>query len=172
MLKIGGTRIKNFASLGTLASLRHLDMSDNCWGTSRTLDISILTRLADLEYVDISFAHIEDLTHLADLTKLRTLKLGYNNIKDTATLGKLKKLEFLDLCNNEIENVAPLMGLENLRKLDIENNPITEISLPFLDSFPRLEEIRLNRNFFPDLDYFAYPDRPNDLRKYLAAQNK
>ncbi len=71
---------------------------------------------------------ISNLTGLSHLVNLKFLELDLNQISDITELAPLTNLEMLFLAyNDRIRNIAPLSGLLNLRVLDLRGNDITDI---------------------------------------------
>jgi Leucine-rich repeat (LRR) protein len=83
------------------------------------------------------------------LTALTTLLLKYNQIKD----------------------LSPLQHLTALTTLDLDENQIQEITLDFLNNFPRLEDLRLAGNPIKNLpeEIFNHEDENvlTPVRHYL-----
>ena len=103
----------------------------NLWGNDIE-DISVLTRLPNLEVVSLSVNQIKSLKSLANKPKLKQLYLRNNKISDFGEIAYLKacpNLEVLWLCENPISQspnyrVNVISMLPQLKVLD--NRPITE----------------------------------------------
>jgi hypothetical protein len=71
---------------------------------------------------------ISDLTGLSHLVNLKFLELDLNQISDITELTPLTNLEMLFLAYNyQIQDITPLSGLVNLHMLDLSYNDITDI---------------------------------------------
>ncbi len=71
---------------------------------------------------------ISDLTGLSHLVNLKFLELDLNQINDITELVSLTNLEMLFLSYNpQIQDITPLSGLVNLHMLDLSYNHITDI---------------------------------------------
>jgi len=71
---------------------------------------------------------ISDLTGLSHLVNLKFLELDLNQISDITELTPLANLEMLFLAYNyQIQDITPLSGLVNLHMLDLSYNDITDI---------------------------------------------
>jgi len=71
---------------------------------------------------------ITDLTGLSHLVNLKFLELDLNQISDITELTPLTNLEMLFLAYNyQIQDITPLSGLVNLHMLDLSYNDITDI---------------------------------------------
>ena len=114
----------------------------------------------ELERLGIPLSPITDLTPLTSLVKLTYLDASGCQIVDLTPLAKLKELVTLNLEINLIEDVSPLAELPNLTTLYIGRNPVLDFSpldnLPLVnfrpDSICELEPLPLaprltNRNY-------------------------
>jgi len=105
--------------LGTLASVKHLDLYDQAAIT------------------DIG------LGHLKDLTRLEVLNLGGSQVTDAGLvhLGAMPKLSSLDLSNTQITDVglSRLSGYGQLRRLNLNDTQVTDAGLKHLAGVPKLE---------------------------------
>ncbi len=94
----------------------------------------------ELERLGIPLSPIADLTPLSGLVKLTYLDASRCKIVDLSPLANLKQLDFLNLEINQISDVSPLAGLVNLRTLIINRNPVLDFSpldnLPLVDFRP------------------------------------
>jgi len=105
--------------LGTLASVKHLDLYDQAAIT------------------DIG------LGHLKGLTRLEVLNLGGSQVTDAGLvhLGAMPQLISLDLSNTQITDagLSRLSGYGQLRRLNINDTQVTEAGLKHLAGVPKLE---------------------------------
>ena len=98
-------------------------------GNFNQVDITPLSNLANLEYLQISFYYsLGDITALSNLSQLTELKLHYNAITDISPISNLVNLNMLNISSNSIEDISPLSNLGNLSRLDISSNSIKDIS--------------------------------------------
>ncbi len=118
--------------LKNLQSLEYLDLH-----YSNIDDISGLADLTNLEYLDISSNRITNLDALSNLNKLRELYASDNEIEDLRPISRLTNLESLMLWRNKITDLHPLLPLTNLRRLSVDENPIVDFSP--LEKLPMLE---------------------------------
>ena len=117
-------------------------------GNFNQVDITPLSNLPNLEYLQISFYYsLGDITLLSNLSQLTELKLHYNAITDISPISNLVNLNMLNISSNSIEDISPLSNLVNLSRLDISSNSISDIS-PLLDNtgLSAGDEIYLNNN--------------------------
>ncbi|HGE6643070.1 TPA: class 1 internalin InlI [Listeria monocytogenes] len=120
-------------SLGTMdgvSKLRNLELQNNYLnytGTEGNLSaLSDLTNLTELNLRDNGY--ISDISGLSTLSRLIYLNLDSNKIKDISALSNLTTLQELTLENNQIEDISALSDLDNLNKLALSKNKIIDIS--------------------------------------------
>ncbi|OUD11720.1 COR domain-containing protein [Thioflexithrix psekupsensis] len=133
--------IEDLSPLQGLTALTLLDLTGN-----QISDLSPLQGLTALTLLDLTGNQISDLSPLQGLTALTQLDLGSNQISDLSPLQGLTALTGLSLWNNQISDLSPLQGLTALTELDLKNNQIQEITLDFLNNFPKLIELELYGN--------------------------
>jgi len=159
--------------ISQLTNLTHLNLS----GNSQIGDLSPLSRLTNLELLDLHWDTAMDITPISNLFKLKTLKLGneyeYSAINDLSPLANLTEMKDLDLGANGISDISPLSRMMNLKELELYGNNIEEIEP--LTKFPQLEYLGLDGNPIFGHPYYDYssPDllliremrtRPNPVR--------
>jgi Leucine-rich repeat (LRR) protein len=76
-----------------------------------------------LELLVSPLNHISDLSPLSELKSLNFLELNRNRISDLTPLAGLAKLKSLDLASNQITDLTPLVGLKQLTTLSLSENP-------------------------------------------------
>ena len=91
-------------------------------------DISPLSGLTKLAFLDLSHNQISDIRPLAGLTGLGGLKLANNQIVDILPLAGLVNLNLLNIANNRIMDFSPLAGL-NLQSLNTKRNISVDLSM-------------------------------------------
>jgi Leucine-rich repeat (LRR) protein len=131
-LNLSCNRIFDISPLESLTNLKHLDLSYNKGkiGEYKLIsNISALSNLINLEYLNLSCAEITDISPLKNLVNLRILYIEDNKISDISPLSNLKALESLCLGGNKISNISSLKNLVNLREL-------TLYSIPYKTQFP------------------------------------
>lgn len=102
-----------------LTSLKYLYLNN----MNLTGDLSFLENLTDLRVLDLSSTGISNISILSKLRNLNELYLGGNKITDLSYLENLTNLIKLDLVgNNDITRIYALRNLINLRYLTL---PIT-----------------------------------------------
>ena len=119
-LAIIGENIRNPEGLSKLLHLKSLSLYDNS---------------LDAMY-DSSERELFDLQAFANLSKLEWLDLNYVNIEDISPLSQLRNLRQISLIKTNVRDISPLMSLDNLDKLYLFGNNsklIKEQAEMFLD---------------------------------------
>ncbi len=153
-------------------------------------DISLLSGLSQLQYLNLSQNDIVDLAPLSGLTNLVYLNLHANYIRDISALSGLTRLEYLELRKNPVDSISiisnltnllelnlnqlytlsditPLAGLTKLERLHLNCNRIRNISV--IQNFSNLVELDLSRNEFDgiseltSLEYLEWLDISENL---------
>ncbi|WJE35352.1 leucine-rich repeat domain-containing protein [Bacillus mycoides] len=118
-------RESNVADISVISGLRHLkylDLSSN--------PIESIQPVSKLENLDMLFLRdnkIADLTPLSQMKKIKILDLIGNNIKDLTSLFTVLSLEEVYLANNQISNLSGIEKLKNVKLLWIGNNKISDV---------------------------------------------
>ena len=119
-----------------------------CGGTDKTpwdiRDMSLLSGITSLRYLDLSHNKIEFISGLDNLTGLTELTLSNNQIKEIRGLHALTALRRLDLAQNFIPEIKGLETLVNLQHLHLYHNHITE--LKGLSTLTNLQQLLLWQN--------------------------
>ncbi len=126
-----------------LQSLGRLDVPDK-----GIVDLTGLEHAIHCHALILEENEISDISPLSGLTTLAFLDLSHNRISDVRPLAGLTGLGGLKLANNQIVDISPLAGLVNLNLLNIANNRITDFSpLARLN----LQSLNTKRNIGVDL---------------------
>ena len=104
-------------------------------------DLTPISGLVKLKYLDASGCQIEDLSPLADLKQLVTLNLEINNIRDLTPLAELSNLRTLWVGRNPVLDISPL---DHLALTTFQYDEACE-----LDPLPL--EPRLNNRDYPSI---------------------
>ena len=117
-------RIINIAPLKRLTKLTSLDIGAD----TEIADFTPLAGLTNLRWLSALGRGIDDndLTLFTRMTNLQHLGLSSNQISDVTSLAGLTNLRSLDLRSNQISDVTPLARLVNLERLWIGGNSITD----------------------------------------------
>ena len=116
-------------------------------------DLTPLSGLTNLTWLDLWYNAIEDVSPLSGLTNLTRLRLTDNAIADVTPLAGLTNLTWLHLADNAIEDVSALSGLTNLTELYLSNNAIEDVSA--LSGLTNLTELYLSNNAIEDIGPLA-----------------
>ena len=90
---------------------------------------------------------IEDITPLTGLGRLVWLQLGHNQIRDLTPLAGATDLVRLGLADNRVSDLAPLADLQELRWLELDNNEITGGAVEDLCGLSSLTWVTLEHNY-------------------------
>ena len=118
-------------------------------GRNQISDISPLSGLIKLTFLNLWDNQLSDINPLAGLTNLTYLNLWSNQLNDISSLAGLTNLDTLYLNENQISNISPLSGLTNLTELWIQSNQISNLNP--LSSLFSVTELFLNYNQISDL---------------------
>jgi hypothetical protein len=103
----------------------------------------------NLEVLNLTGSHIDNLTGLGDLPRLGTLTLSHCSslisLKGIQGCSRLQNLYLNNCCN--LENITPIIGHPNLRFLDL-NYCLRILNYDELVNIPRLEYLDVGNNTF------------------------
>ncbi|XP_014498882.1 LRR receptor-like serine/threonine-protein kinase GSO2 [Vigna radiata var. radiata] len=142
----------NITSLFPLQNIQHLDLSYNLFEAS---DIpELMGSLTSLRYLNLSYSDFGGNipTQLGSLTHLLSLDLSHNYFLRgdiPYILGSLTSLRYLDLSDNNLEGKLPsqLGNMSQLRYLGLSGNSFSG-ALPFqVGNLPYLQTLRLGGDF-------------------------
>ncbi len=74
-------------------------------------DLSPLSELNDLEYLDVSCTPVVDLSPLSNLVNLRFLQFSETQIANLAPIARLTNLDDLDFSNTLVTDLSPILPL-------------------------------------------------------------
>lgn len=130
--------------LTKLKNLNKLNLSHN-----QIKSILKLKSLKNLTIIHLEYNKISDIEVLLNFSKLKYLNLSYNLIKKFDSISELHSLVFVWLSTMEIEDISFLKGLTNLQYLGLGGNRIKDITL--LYEFINLVELNLVHNYINDI---------------------
>ena len=140
--------ISNLSPLSGLTRLEYLNL-----GSNLISDVSVLSGLTSLIYLDLYDNYISDVSALSNLTNLTSLDLYNNIISDVSALSSITRLEKLFLGINLISDVSVLANLTNLETLNLEENLISNVSV--LSRLTRLADLDIGENTISDISVLA-----------------
>ena len=187
ILNLHGAQVTNISALSELVNLEKLTLGARWYKWANKIqDISALTNMQNLTYLDLSFTSVENIDILSNLTNLEYLNLygingeehqiishGYsvigfsyeweyierfNNLDFLIPLVNLKQLY---LGSNGLTDVTALSGLTQLEKLDLSYNELTNIDS--LSDLKNLKYLDLSSNQITDYSPVEFVE---DLRTY------
>ncbi|MEK5192450.1 leucine-rich repeat domain-containing protein [Bacillus sp. FSL M7-0884] len=118
-----GEGINEIAGLEYMTNLEKLTLRE-----SNVTDISIISGLRHLKYLDLSSNPIESIQPVSKLENLDMLFLRDNKIADLTPLSQMKKIKILDLIGNNIKDLTPLFTVLSLEEVYLANNQISNLS--------------------------------------------
>ena len=131
-------------TIAALPNLRELTLA-HC-GLS---DITPLVAAQSLEYLDLCYNSIGDVSPISTLPKLEALYLAHNALTDLTVLNGLPNLKVLNVSYNSLTTVAPISANTTLVELHAGNNLI--VSLGALNDLPALTTVNLSHNSLTDV---------------------
>ncbi len=135
-LNAGGKGITDIKGLEFAQNLVYLHLGDE---GNYVTDLSPLTTVTSLMYLNVGGNQVADLRPLANLTNLTGLSLWYNQVTDISPLRSLTALTYLNLADNYVSDLSPLANLINLEELDLFDNDIVNIvPLTYMRNLKRL----------------------------------
>ncbi|MCL1823554.1 MAG: leucine-rich repeat domain-containing protein [Oscillospiraceae bacterium] len=117
------TGLSDISALSGLNRLNYLDLENN-----NISDISALSGLNNLIRLNLSLNQIADISPLSEMYDLTYLYIYSNNITDISVLSELYNLREINLSGNQITDVSPLSGFSHGIYINFLGNPITDFS--------------------------------------------
>ncbi|MEC2501504.1 NEAT domain-containing protein [Bacillus cereus] len=118
-----GKGINKITGLEYMTNLEKLTLRE-----SNVKDISAISKLRGLKYVDLTSNSIESIHPIEQLENINMLFLRDNKISDFTPLSKMKKIKTLDLIGNNIKDIQPLFTLSTMKQLYLANNQISDLT--------------------------------------------
>lgn len=140
--------ITSLEGIQDLTELTELYLADN---ELTNEDLSPLSQLQLLKWLDLSANQLTDFSNLANLPTLTELNVPYNEITRIDGVSQLANLLVLDISDNQVgdEDLVELSSLEFLDELYARANQIS--SLDFLGTMVNLGVVDLSMNKVDDL---------------------
>ncbi|MDI9504746.1 MAG: leucine-rich repeat domain-containing protein [Bacillota bacterium] len=127
-------KIRSLADLKYFPNLERLDI-----GCNAVSDLSPISALKKLYYLEAPKNNISDLSPLTDMIQLTWAVFWENNISDLAPVSNLVNLETFSVFSNNVMDISPLANLTKLTILELHDNPFTDYS-PVAEIYPNLRE--------------------------------
>ncbi|MBS9804919.1 leucine-rich repeat domain-containing protein [Bacillus toyonensis] len=118
-----GKGINEIAGLEYMTNLEKLTLRE-----SNVTDISAISKLRGLKYVDLTSNPIENIHPIGQLENINMLFFRDNKISDLTPLSKMKKIKTLDLIGNNIKDIQSLFTLSTMKQLYLANNQISDLT--------------------------------------------
>lgn len=147
-LTVAGHAIDNLTPLSGLKSLRYVDLSSNA-----IVNLGPLSGLLNLSELYLGANAVSSLTPIAELPALRRLILADNAIDDSGDLSKLRQLNYLDVSRNTLLSVEGLGALQGLGQLYVSDNDVSDLTP--LASHSQLTTLQVSRNQVSTLEPLA-----------------
>ncbi|MDM5373778.1 NEAT domain-containing protein [Bacillus bombysepticus] len=128
-----GKGINKITGLEYMTNLEKLTLRE-----SNVKDISAISKLRGLKYVDLTSNSIESIHPIEQLENINMLFLRDNKISDLTPLSKMKKIKTLDLIGNNIKDIQPLFTVSTMKQLYLANNQISDLT-----GIDRLDNVEL-----------------------------
>lgn len=167
-------------SIENLTNLRQINASKNKLNNQA---IAILSKLPNLQKIDLSHNQISDFSLLFQLQKLKSLDISHNNIIRLPQVGMGKNLTKVDMSFNKVtslqqDNLTTINQnnensnnfFEGLNNLDLSNNSIS--SIPENLSSSSLIELNLNNNRISNLSASNFVENCKSLKVLRLKNNQ
>lgn len=122
-LRISGVDIRDLSAVSRLVNLNYLEL--------RHLPITDITWIANCKkmlFLQLTNLEITDLHPLGSLRKVETLLLGQLLATDISFISSMKDLDFIQLFDMPIIDLSPLKKCKLLENIDLENLGASDIS--------------------------------------------
>lgn len=133
--------------LGTLSDLTKLT-TISTYETPIKGELADLSKLKELNSLDLSGSDISDLSTITNFKVLQSLDLRNTKINDISALSKLRKLESLYISNTQVTDLTPLKKLTNLTLLSIDGLAVTDFTP--IKALKKLTILSINCEGFTD----------------------
>ena len=139
-------RLSDLSLLSPLISLEFLELRDNHIG-----DVSPLNEMSNLQILDLRENLISDITPLKNLTSLRELNIRENEIKDLTPLSDLDNLIYLNIhSNTNLESLEAIADIVSLQTLILPNVPVGD-QIRFLQNMTNLRRLNIRNCDIKDM---------------------
>lgn len=88
-------------------------------------DVAPLSRMTNLEYLDLSNSKIDDISPLYGLHNLKSLNISNTKVADLTTLASNKNLRELNIENTKVESLNPLHEINSLTKIYADGSHVS-----------------------------------------------
>lgn len=109
--------LNDFSPIKDNVKLKHLDIRDCSKDGKKIEDISFLSKLTELDFLNIKAARPKDLTPLKGLTKLTYLDMESTKIENVEFVKDLKELEYFNAQFSFVKDIKPFENHTKLKTL-------------------------------------------------------
>lgn len=162
-LDLSFNKIKHIKNISTLTSLTELYFVQN-----RITKIESLDSLVNLTMIELAANRIREIENLDHLTSLKELWLGKNKITSIQNLAPLTSLRLVDLKSNRLTSISGLEALTELEDLYVSHNAITEIGPDSLKTNTKLRVLDISNNRITKLENISHL---KNLEEFWASAN-
>lgn len=145
-------RDNSICYLSSLQSLETLDLCNSNIGKNVNGVIQILSNLTNLQKLNLSYIHVQDLSFMSRLVLMKDLALRQTWVDNMGAvhLMNLTNLESLDLNHSKIVqyNMQFLANLKNLTYLDLTGVAVSDLSL--FSNFKKIKYLNLSQTSITD----------------------
>jgi internalin A len=128
-----------------LTDLTELNLERNM---IKTKEISEISKLKNLNVIQLTSNFIEEMKDISELTKLTRIELGRNRIKEFMRFPY--SIKYIDLRGNKISKLIVFRNYKNLQYLNLNHNELVEFNTSISEN---LEILRLENNFLNFIDF-------------------
>ncbi len=122
-----------------------------------------IRKLVKLQAVDLTgFKSINNLEPLSKLTDLQNINISGTRVKDLTPIRNLNFLQVLNISNCQIQSLSPLRYMKNVRELDVSNTEIADLTS--ISDYTNLERLNISGTKVDDLTPISGLSGLTDLR--------
>lgn len=143
-LNFTGNLIEDVSPLSKLYDLEQINLSVN-----EISDISALKDLKSLKDVGFTSNNISDISVIVNWIKLKMFAIGYNKITEIPSLKDLPDIEDILLQNNNIRDISALSGVTTIKRVSLGHNSIEKGLI--LNNMSSLEVLDVQFNKISDI---------------------
>lgn len=163
-IDLTGNSFKTYEPLKELTGLHSLVLNGNHLNN----DISFLSDMKDLRFIDLGDNEVNDISALAGLDKLESVYLYETQVVDISPLAGKTNLETLFLHETSVKDLSPLKEIPNLRNLALDGTKEVE-NLDSIKALTKIEELSITNVGIETIDFVK--DMAN-LKLLYASHNK
>ncbi|MFO7736463.1 MAG: hypothetical protein R6W70_09670 [bacterium] len=150
---VGFSKIEDLSVFSEMKHLKKLDMRF----AVNIKDVSPLSGLKNLEYLNIWKTAVKDFSPLKNLSSLKRFDAKMTPVTDVSPLAEIKTLEAVDFLQTDVSDVSSLSKLSNLKELVLCSTKVKDISMfyPMAEQFTYLDLCNTEFRDFEKLKLFS-----------------